>query len=210
MFQNLLNPDWIMKNGGLYLVLLILFVETGIILGFFLPGDPLLFVAGMVIASAEETPHPFESDILNLIFWMILFAVATILGYFIGFWFGKRFGHKLQKQKDNWIFKKQHIETAHDFYVKKGTFAICVSRFLPIVRTFAPIIAGMVDMNRRKFISYNLLGAVLWVGGITGLGFVLGENQWVRTNLEFVIIGLVLIVTTPVLLKMILPKREQI
>ena len=91
-FQHLLDPDWIMRNGGLFLVLLIIFIETGVFFGFFLPGDPLLFVSGMVIASAEEA-YPFDSQLLNLLFWMVLFMVSTILGNFLGYWFGRRFAH---------------------------------------------------------------------------------------------------------------------
>lgn len=197
-----------MQNGGLYLVLLILFIETGIFLGFFLPGDPLLFVAGMVIASADEAPYPFQSDILNLSFWMLLFTTATVLGYFVGYWFGKKFGHVLQNRKDSWIFKKRYIDAAHEFYEKRGGFAIGIARFLPIVRTFAPIIGGMVRMDYKKFATYNVVGSIVWVVSITSLGYILGENPWVQRNLEFVILGLVLIVTAPVIAKLVLKKKE--
>lgn len=197
-----------MKNGGLYLVLLILFVEVGIFFGFFLPGDPLLFISGMVIAAANDTPYPFSSDLLNLSFWIFLFTIATLSGYYLGYWVGLKFGHGLQNKQDNWLFKKKHIEAAHEFYEKKGGFAIAISRFLPIVRTFAPLVGGMVKMDLKKFSLYNIIGAVIWVVGITSLGFVLGENAWVKNNLEFVIIALVLVVTAPVILKMIAKKKE--
>jgi len=207
-FKHFLDPDWIMRNGGLYLVLLILFIETGIFIGFFLPGDPLLFIAGMVIASVDEAHYPFDSGILNLAFWMALFALSTILGYFTGYWFGKKFGYVLQNKKDSWIFKQRYIEAAHEFYERKGGFAISISRFLPIVRTFAPIIAGIAKMDYKKFGFYNVVGAIIWVGGITTLGYVLGENPWVQKNLEYVIIGLVVLVTAPVISKMIFRKKE--
>ncbi len=206
-FQNLLDPDWIMKNGGLYLVLLILFIEVGIFFGFFLPGDPLLFVSGMVIAAANETPYPFSGDLLNLSFWMLLFIAATALGYTLGYWLGAKFGIVIHRKKDSWIFKKKYIDEANAFYKKRGRFAIIISRFLPVVRTFAPLIGGMVEMDFRKFSFYNILGAVIWVVSITSLGFVLGENAWVKDNLEYIIIALVLIVTAPVIMKMIYKKK---
>ncbi len=199
--QRFLDPDWIMKNGGLYLVLLILFIEVGFFFGFFLPGDPLLFISGMVIGAANETPYPFNGEILNLTFWMSLFMMSTILGNCAGYWIGAKFGHILNNKKENWFFKRKHIEAAHDFYKKKGGFAIAIARFLPIVRTFAPLIGGMVKMNFQKFSFYNILGAIIWVVSITTLGFLLGDSPWVRSNLEYVIIGLVIVVTAPVILK---------
>lgn len=206
-FQYLLDPDWIMKNGGLYLVLLILFVETGIFFGFFLPGDPLLFVSGMVIAASEEAAHPFEVSWLNLSFWMFLFMMATVLGYFVGYWFGNKFGYALHQRKDSWLFKKKHIQAANEFYDKKGGLAIIISRFLPVVRTFAPIIGGMAAMDFKKFSFYNLIGAFVWVVSITSLGFILGDNGWVKNNLEFIMPALVLTATAPVLFKLVFKKR---
>lgn len=206
--QYLLDPDWIMKNGGLYLVLLILFIETGIIIGFFLPGDPLLFISGMIIASANDTPYPFINQTLNLPFWMVLFTGSTIFGNFFGYWFGYKFKHIVNRKEDTWFLKQKHIQTAHDFYEKRGGFAIAIARFLPIVRTFAPIIAGTVEMNFKKFAFYNVIGAIVWVGSITSLGYVLGDNPWVKSNLEYILIGLVLIVTAPVIIKLFIKKKE--
>ncbi len=207
--QYLLDPNWIMKNGGLYLVLLILFIETGIIIGFFLPGDPLLFISGMIIASANETPYPFANQILNLPFWMMLFTGSTILGNFFGYWFGYKFKHIVNRKEDTWFLKQKHIQTAHDFYEKRGGFAIVIARFLPIVRTFAPIIAGTVEMNFKKFAFYNVIGAIVWVGSITSLGYVLGDNLWVKSNLEYILIGLVLLVTAPVIIKLFIRKIKK-
>lgn len=207
-FKYLLDPDWIMENGGLYLVLLILFIETGVIIGFFLPGDPLLFISGMVIASANETPYPFDNQIFNLIFWMALFAGSTILGNFFGYWFGYKFKHIVNRKEDTWFLMRKHIQTAHDFYEKRGGFAIAIARFLPIVRTFAPIIAGTVEMNFKKFSFYNIIGALVWVGSITSLGYVLGNNLWVKSNLEYILIGLVVLVTAPVIIKLFICDKK--
>lgn len=209
-FQNVLDPNWIMKNGGLFLVLLILFIETGVIIGFFLPGDPLLFISGMVIAAADKVHFPFSNELLNLPFWMVLFTGATILGNYFGYWFGYKFKYVINRKEDAWFLKRRHVSTAHEFYEKKGGFAVAIARFLPIVRTFAPIIAGTVAMDFRKFSFYNILGAVVWVGSITTLGYLLGDNNWVKNNLEFILIGLVLMVTAPVIIKLFFNKNRKV
>lgn len=209
IFQHILDPNWIMHHGGLYLVLLILFIETGFFFGFFLPGDPLLFVAGIVISASSEVHYPFANEYYNLILWISLFILATVLGYFLGYFFGKRFGKRLQYRKDTWLFKKKHIEAAHEFYEEKGGFAIAIARFLPIVRTFAPIIGSMAEMEYRKFAFYNIIGAFVWVVSITTAGFLLGDNEWVKANLEWVILGIVVLVTTPVLLKLLFKKSRK-
>lgn len=206
--QHLMDPNWIMKNGGLYLVLIILFIETGIIIGFFLPGDPLLFVSGMIMASADEVLYPFSGHIPNLFFWMALFTGATILGNFFGYWFGYKFKHLIHRKEDTWFLKRKHVQTAHEFYEKRGGFTIAIARFLPIVRTFAPVIAGTVEMDFKKFSFYNIIGAIIWVGSITFLGYLLGENTWVKSNIEFILIGIVVTVSAPVIIKLFLKKKK--
>lgn len=205
--RHLLDPDWIMKNGGLYLVLLILFIETGVFFGFILPGDPLLFISGMVIASVDEAHYPFSESILNLPFWMLAFMISTILGNYFGYWFGRRFEFLIHRKEDTWFLKRKHIQAAHDFYEKRGGFTIAIARFLPIIRTFAPIIAGAVRMDVKKFSFYNIAGAVIWVGFLTSAGYVLGENAWVQKNLEFILLGIVLAVTAPVIIKLFFGKK---
>lgn len=137
--------------------------------GFFLPGDPLLFISGMVIASAEEA-YPFSSQFLNLLFWMLLFMVSTTLGNFLGYWFGTRFTYVFNRKEDTWFLKRKHMNAAHEFYANKGGFAIAIARFLPIVRTFAPIVAGTVKMDYKTFTFYNILGAIIWVGALPPWG----------------------------------------
>jgi len=205
--QHFLDPDWIMKNGGLFLVLIILFVETGLFFGFVLPGDPLLFISGMVIASVSDAHYPFSSAAMNLPFWMITFTLSTILGNFFGYWFGNRFKFLLERDKDYWLLKRKHILTAKEFYEKKGGFTIAIARFLPIIRTFAAIIAGSVSMDFKKFTLYNIIGAILWVGSLMSLGYILGDNAWVKNNLEYVILGLIAIVTLPVIFKFFFKKQ---
>lgn len=205
----LMNPDWIMAHGGLYLVAFIIFAETGLLVGFFLPGDSLLFITGIVISGSKNTPVPFESHPVNLIFWIILLTIAAVIGNFVGYWFGRKTGPLLFERKDTWLIKKKHIQQAHDFYEKKGGVAVIFARFLPIVRTFAPIVAGVVKMDFRKFAVYNVVGAILWIASLVSLGFVLGENEWVEKNLELIIIGLVVVTTAPVLFKMFFGKKEK-
>lgn len=205
--QHLIDPDWIMNNGGLYLVLIIIFIETGLFFGFFLPGDPLLFVSGMVIASSDAA-YPFSYDVLNLPFWMLLFIISTVLGNFFAYWFGDKFVHLFNRPEDTWFLKRRHMDAAHEFYEKRGGFAIAIARFLPIVRTFAPIVAGTVKMDYAKFTLYNIIGAIIWVVSITSLGYVLGDNLWVRSNLEYVILGIILVVTMPVILKLVSSKKK--
>ena len=207
LLNNLADPDWIVAHGGLYLLLFIVFAETGILIGFFLPGDPILFIAGIIIANL--TLGPVDS-ILTLLYWIALISAAGILGNFVGYWCGKYFGHRLLKMKDNWLFKKEYIFRAQEFYHKRGGMAIILARFLPVVRTFAPIVAGIVEMDVRKFAFYNIVGGIIWVGSLVTLGYLLGESPWVQRNLEYVIIGIVLAATAPVLVKMVTGKKKTV
>lgn len=204
-FSNLTDPDWIMRYGGLYIVLLIVFTESGLFFGFFLPGDSLLFIAGIIIAN---TISSFALPVFNLLYWIILIATAGILGNYVGYWFGKK-SDRLLFRKDNWLFKTKYLEQAKVFYDKKGGSAILLARFLPIVRTFAPIVAGMVKMNATKFSFYNILGSILWSCSIVSAGFLLGENVWVKENLEKIIIGIVLLTTGPVLVKLLIGRKKR-
>lgn len=209
LVRELINPDWIAAHGGLFLVAFIIFAETGLFIGFLLPGDSLLFITGMIIAGAKNNPVPFDSHSLNLIFWILLLTIGAILGNMVGYWFGKKSGPLLFERKETWIFKRKHLQGAHDFYEKRGGAAIIIARFLPIVRTFAPIVAGVVKMDYKKFISFNIIGAICWIASITTLGFMLGENVWIKEQLEWIILGLILITTLPVIFKMLFSKRKK-
>ncbi|MEO8823105.1 MAG: VTT domain-containing protein [Ginsengibacter sp.] len=202
--SNLINPEWIVQHGGLYIVALIVFIETGLFFGFFLPGDSLLFIAGMIIAN---TMSPFAIPFINLVYWIGLIAIAGVLGNFLGYWFGKKSDRFLFK-KDRWLFKRKYLLQAEEFYAKKGGGAIIVARFLPIIRTFAPIVAGMVKMKPAKFSLYNILGSFLWVITIVSAGFLMGESTWAKDHLEKIILGIVLLTTGPVLLKLLLKKKK--
>ena len=205
LFKHLTNADWITQHGGLYLVALIVFAETGLFVGFFLPGDSLLFVTGLIIA---QSASPFDTAALNLPYWIVLITLAGIIGNIVGYWFGKKTGPILFERKYTWLFKRKHLIQAKEFYEKKGGSAIILARFIPIVRTFAPIVAGVVHMERKKFLIYNIVGSFAWVLSMTITGYCLGENEWVKGNLEKIVIGLILVTTLPVLYKMIFAKKR--
>src|SRR5690606_13724039 len=137
-------------------------------------------------------------------------SLAGIIGNFVGYWFGKRSGDILLKRKDTWLFKKKYLHRAKEFYEKRGGGAIVLARFLPIIRTFAPIVAGMVNMNKRKFSLYNIIGSFAWVGSLVTAGYLLGENAWVKDNLEKIVLAIVIIPLLPVLVKVIFGKKQKV
>jgi membrane-associated protein len=191
--------------GGLYLVALVIFAETGLFVGFFLPGDSLLFVTGLMIANSH---NPFSSNFVNLVYWIALISACGIFGNMVGYWFGKKTGPLLFEKRDTLLFKRKHVLQAKEFYDKRGGSAIILARFLPIVRTFAPIVAGVVNMDRKKFFFFNIIGCVAWVSSMTLSGYFLGENEWVKHNFEKIVIGLILVTTGPVLFKMFFGKKK--
>lgn len=199
IYRNLTNAEWINAHYGLYLVMFIIFAETGLFAGFFLPGDSLLFVSGMMIAMMHA---PFEAAILNLIYWIVLLSLAGIIGNMVGYWIGNKSGHLLMKRPDSFFFKKKRITQAHEFFEKKGGGAIIFARFLPVIRTFVPVVAGMADMTYKKYIVYSIAGALAWVSSMTTIGFILGKNEWVIKNLDKIVILIILVTTGPVLFKM--------
>ncbi len=203
--KNLTDPVWISNHGGLYIVVLIIFAETGLFVGFFLPGDSLLFITGMIIANSLS---PFSNEMMNLVYWISLISVAGIIGNMVGYWFGKKSGPLLFERKDTWLFKRKYIVQAKEFYDKKGGGAIVLARFLPIVRTFAPIVAGVVKMDFKKFVFFNIIGCIAWVVSMIVAGYLLGSNVWVKENLEYIVIGLIVITTAPVLFKLFLSKKK--
>lgn len=209
LLKHLMNAEWladaVMQYGGLYLVALIIFAETGLFIGFFLPGDSLLFVSGLIVANK---PAPFGEGPLDLLYWIILIAAAGIIGNAVGYWFGRKSGPLLFERRETWLFKRKHLQQAKEFYDKRGGGAIILARFLPIVRTFAPIVAGVVKMDSKKFFFYNVIGSIAWVSSMMIAGYLLGENVWVKHNFEKIVIGLIVVTTGPVLFKMFFGKKK--
>lgn len=201
MTDRLVNSEWINAHGGLYLIALIIFAETGLFIGFFLPGDGLLFITGLILST---TIQPFAEPVMNLLMWLCIISAAGIIGNSVGYWFGKKTGPVLFEKKDTWLFKRKHIEQAKEFYDKRGGAAIIIARFLPVVRTFAPIVAGIVKMDSKKFFFYNVVGAILWVCSIVTLGFLIGKAA--EPYLHYIILGIVVVTTVPVIYKMFIKK----
>jgi membrane-associated protein len=202
---------------GLWIVLFIVFAETGLFAGFFLPGDSLLFLAGIYSRSLVENFTFIESDLANVILLSTLVAVAGILGNMVGYWFGAKSGYYLYKKEDSFWFKKKYLIQSKDFFERFGGKAIIFARFLPIVRTFAPIVAGIVTMDKKKFMFYNILSSFLWSFTLIFAGhylygmFLEKYNIDLKHHIEKIVIGIILISTFPVFLKMIKksPKEEK-
>jgi membrane-associated protein len=207
--------DFVIKTGGLYMLLFIIFAETGLFFGFFLPGDSLLFVAGIYSNTLAGQLLDTHNDVSNLLVLWVIITLMGILGNIVGFWFGWKSGPLLYERKDNWIFKKKYLTRAHDFYEKYGGATIIYARFLPIIRTFAPIVAGVVRMDRKTFYIYNVVGCAAWVllmllGGHYLQEFVL--KMWhfdLSKRLDLIVVIIVIITTAPVLLKLFISKKKQ-
>lgn len=168
----------------------IIFAESGLLVGFFLPGDSLLFTAGFLV---HQNILTFNIHLLVLILFL-----AAALGDSVGYAFGKRVGRRLFKRKDSLLFHKENLRRAEDFYEKHGAKTIVIARFVPVVRTFAPIIAGISSMQYRTFLTYNLIGAFLWAVGLTYLGYYAGDViERLGINIEYVILGIIFISILP-------------
>ena len=210
----LLQPQFYIEHGGLWLLLMVVFAETGLFAGFFLPGDSLLFVAGIYNKELITNLMPIENEYLQLLILWVLISSAGILGNTVGYWFGKRVGPTMYNWKENILFKRKYLEQAHDFYEKHGGGAIVFARFIPIVRTFAPIIAGIVQMNKSKFTFYNIIGSFTWVLSMLVAGhflqkWILAEfNLDLKSHLEIIVLGIVFITTAPVLIKLFTNKKK--
>ncbi|MBP8067354.1 MAG: DedA family protein [Pedobacter sp.] len=192
--QHFIDPEKLLKEGGFYVVVFVIFAETGLFFGFFLPGDYLLFLAGMFVATGK-----LDVNIYTLIAGLFFAAVA---GNFTGYWFGRKTGPVLYSRKDSFFFKKRYLLAAEKYYRKQGAFALIMGRFVPIVRTFAPIFAGVVKLDIKKFALYNILGAIIWIASLTLLGYFLGRRfaQQIEEYLVYIIIGFIVITTIPLII----------
>jgi membrane-associated protein len=187
LLHRLTDVENLVRIGGLTAMTAIVFAETGLMIGFFLPGDSLLVTAGVFAATGQ----------LNIWTLNALLIVAAIAGDTVGYWFGRRVGPALFKRPKSLLFNPDHLRRAHDFYEKHGGKTIIIARFIPIIRTFAPIVAGMGEMNYRRFLSFNVFGGLLWVVLMTGIGYFLGQIPGVREHIEIVIIIVVFLSILP-------------
>lgn len=227
-WHDLLQPQFYIQNGGLWLLLFVIFAETGLFAGFFLPGDSLLFVAGIYAQNMDDgspgLSHSFlnliglggvSNEALDLFILILLVSIAGILGNFVGYWFGRKSGPFLYQRKDTFLFKKKYLHQAHDFYERYGGWAIVAARFVPIIRTFAPIVAGIVQMDKKKFSYFNIVGCVAWVTSMILAGHFL--QKWIlsqfgfdlKDHLEVIVIAIVLVSTLPIIWKLFFSKSKK-
>src|SRR6202011_3939883 len=187
LFHQLTDVETLVRVGGLSAMTAIVFAETGLMIGFFLPGDSLLFTAGALAAQGH-----FNIWSVNA-----LLILAAIVGDTVGYWIGRKAGPALFKRPRSRFFNPAHLRRAHDFYEKHGGKTIILARFMPIVRTFAPVVAGMGKMDYRRFVAFNVFGGMGWVLSITLIGYYLGHFAWVRKNIEIVILIVVFLSILP-------------
>ncbi|WP_034215670.1 DedA family protein [Actinoplanes subtropicus] len=194
--MSLLDPQHLISAFGLLGILAIVFAESGLLIGFFLPGDSLLFTAGLLVAGGTY---------LHLPLWLLclLAAVAAVAGDQAGYAFGRRFGPGLFHRPDSRLFKQENLTRAHAFFDKYGARSLILARFVPIVRTFTPIVAGAVRMRYRTFVLYNVIGGALWAAGVTTLGYFLGQVAFVRDHIELILIGIVAVSVVPIAVELL-------
>lgn len=197
-FSKLGNLEDLIKWGGLTVLIFIVFAETGLLVGFFLPGDSLLITAGLIAAQGF-----LDIYILN-----ISLIAAAIIGDQVGYLFGKKTGPKIFKREKSRFFAKDHLVKANHFYEKYGGKAIIYARFVPFARTFAPIVAGVANMNYKKFVSFNIFGGFFWVLSMTLSGYFFGNIPFVKKNFEYVIIGVIFLSLLPVIIGYLKHRKE--
>ncbi len=199
-----LDPQTIIGKGGLWLVGAIIFAESGLLIGFFLPGDSLLFIAGFLASKPEGLPH------LNQPLWLVLVVVyiAAVAGDQVGYIFGRAVGPSLFQRPKSRLFNPDNVTRAHVFFDRHGPKTIVLARFVPIVRTFAPIVAGVANMKYRTFTVYNLVGAGLWAIGVTTLGYYMGQVDVVREHVEIAAILIVAISLIPVAVEFVKHRKQ--
>lgn len=199
-----LDFDWLFSNYGtaIYVVLfLVIFIETGLVAMPFLPGDSLLFTAGLF----ARTGH------LNMAYLFILLFIAAVLGDNCNYWIGRKLGLKVFhfKLKGRPIVKQEYLDKTHDFFEKHGTKAIIMARFVPFVRTFAPFAAGVGEMSYKKYLAFDVLGGALWIGSLTVAGYLLGEVEFIRKHIDLVCLGIIGVSVLPIVVAMVKNKMTK-
>ena len=199
-----LDPENILRGMGAWAVAalcLIIFAECGLLIGFFMPGDSLLFTAGLFVATgAIQTP-----------LWLVcvLVTVCAFVGNVCGYWIGVKAGPALFSKPDSRLFKKEYVDKTHEFFDKYGARAIVLARFVPIVRTFITAMAGVGRMDPKRFFTYSAIGGVLWASGVTILGYFLGQVEFVRKNIEIMAILIVLVSLIPIVIEILRSRRQK-
>ncbi|GAA2350384.1 hypothetical protein GCM10010170_039900 [Dactylosporangium salmoneum] len=191
-----LNPEWLISTFGMLGILAIVFAESGLLIGFFLPGDSLLFTTGLLVAGGRY---------LHLPLWLVILLIvaAAVAGDQVGYLFGRRVGPALFRRPDSRLFKQENLTRAQEFFARYGPRSIVLARFVPIVRTFTPIVAGASRMHYRVFTLYNVIGGALWGTGVTLLGYYLGQIEFVRSNIELILVGIVALSVVPIAIELL-------
>lgn len=208
---SVLDPAELLKAGGFVLLLVIVFAESGLLIGFFLPGDSLLFIAGMVAAGTFSDAFPEAGNVsFGVPLWVLLGSIflAAFLGDQVGYAFGHKVGPALFRRDDSRLFKRAYVDKAQSFFEHHGPRAIILARFVPIVRTFCPVVAGVGRMEYRTFVRYNAVGALLWGVGVTMLGYFLGSVPLVRDNIEIALLLVVAVSLGPVAFEFVRHRRQ--
>ena len=199
-FLKIFDPGSLISDGGLLIVLVLVYSSTGLFFCFFIPTGAILFTAGLYTAT-----DGLQYDILTVCCLLIL---ASILGNLTGYWFGWKTGTLLYSRKDSRFFKKQHLKTAETFYNKYGWLALTVGLYLPIIRTFASIVAGMVRLNFRRFILLTTVGSTVWIVSFVLSGYFIGSSSYLKPWLKYIIIFFVIVVTIPLIIWIIKELRR--
>lgn len=200
-FKYLMDSKELIQTGGLITITLIIFIENGIIFGFFLPGDYLLFLSG-VFCGTKTLDVPVS---------LLMFCIfaAAVLGSLVGYITGRFFGNNIQTRPDSLFFKKEYINNTHKYFEKYGSQTLIIARFLPVVRTFSPVLAGIVKMNFYKFMLYNVLGGLIWTVVLVGGGFYFGEKfPWIVDYVQYIIFFFLGITTFTVIRGYLNAKKE--
>jgi membrane-associated protein len=193
--KQLTDPNSIIEYGGVWLLLIVIFAETGLLIGFFLPGDNLILLAGIL---CKAKPELMKIDYFPL---AILMTIAAIAGNAAGYWFGRTAGEKLYARKDSWLFKQSQIEVTKNYYNRfGGNMTLVIARFLPVVRTFAPIIAGVIKIDFMKFMLFNVIGALAWIFSLSSIGYFLVQIfPQITDYMGYIFLFLIILTALPIL-----------
>jgi membrane-associated protein len=206
LLPDFLDAEHLIDTFGLLGIWAIVFAESGLLIGFFLPGDALLFTAGFLASGPDSVPESLHLPLLPLVLGI---WIAAIVGDQVGYVFGQRVGPALFRRPDSRFFKQANVDKAHEFFEKYGPRAIVLARFVPIVRTFTPITAGVSGMEYRTFVRWNVIGGTLWAFGVTFLGYFLGQVEVIEQNLEVAILTIVAISCAPIAFELLKARREK-